>query len=40
MTNAGSPPGREFVGATHVTVDAPLDLDDVGKDGQRTAPML
>jgi hypothetical protein len=40
VANAESPPALEFVGATHVTVDAPLDRGDVGKGGRRNAPML
>jgi hypothetical protein len=34
-----SPPKLEFVFAAHVTVDAPLDLGDVGKGGRRIIPI-
>ena len=33
------PPKLEFVFAAHVTVDAPLDLGDVGKGGRRIIPI-
>jgi hypothetical protein len=34
-----SPPKLEFVFAAHVSVDAPLDLGDVGKGGRRVIPI-
>src|SRR3984885_13466073 len=34
-----SPPKLEFVFAAHVSVDAPLDLGDVGKGGRRIIPI-
>lgn len=34
-----SPPELEFIFAAHVTVDAPLDLGDVGKGGRRIIPI-
>ena len=34
-----SPPKLEFVFEAHVTVDAPLDLGDVGKGGRRIVPI-
>jgi hypothetical protein len=39
MPNVPSAPQLEFVFAAHVTVDAPLDIGDVGKGGRRIVPI-
>jgi Protein of unknown function (DUF3237) len=39
MVNAESLPKLEFIFVAEVTVDAPLDLGDVGKGGRRIVPI-
>jgi hypothetical protein len=39
MVDTEIPPQLQFVFAAHVTVDAPLDLGDVGKGGRRIVPI-
>jgi Protein of unknown function (DUF3237) len=39
LANAESAPKLEFIFAAQVTVDAPLDLGDLGKGGRRIVPI-
>lgn len=39
MNDTATPPVLQFIFATHVKVDAPLDLGDVGKGGRRIVPI-